>query len=68
MKKVYADAKSALEGLLFDDMTIMAGGFGLCGIPEVLIEAIRDARAGGNRERLAEACEQLKDLIFYLET
>lgn len=33
-----------------------------------LIEAIRDARAGGNRERLAEACEQLKDLIFYLET
>jgi molecular chaperone DnaK len=33
-----------------------------------LIEAIRDARVGGNRERLAEACEQLKDLIFYLET
>jgi hypothetical protein len=33
-----------------------------------LIETIRDARAAGNRERLAEACEQLKDLIFYLET
>ena len=33
-----------------------------------LIETIRDARAAVNRERLAEACEQLKDLIFYLET
>src|SRR5919107_539216 len=43
MKKVHADAKSALAGLLRDDMTIMAGGFGLCGIPESLIEAIRDA-------------------------
>ena len=43
MKKVHADAKSALEGLLFDNMTIMAGGFGLCGIPETLIEAIRDS-------------------------
>jgi len=43
MKKVREDAKSALEGLLFDGMTIMAGGFGLCGIPETLIEAIRDS-------------------------
>ena len=34
MKKVYPDAKAALAGLLRDDMTIMAGGFGLCGIPE----------------------------------
>src|ERR671921_988433 len=47
MKKVYADAKSALQGLLFDDMTIMAGGFGLCGIPEALIEAIRDSGVKG---------------------
>src|SRR5918998_130532 len=47
MKKVQADAKSALEGLLFDDMTIMAGGFGLCGIPETLIEAIRDSGVKG---------------------
>jgi 3-oxoacid CoA-transferase subunit A len=47
MKKVYADAKSALQGLLFDDMTIMAGGFGLCGIPETLIEAIRDSGVKG---------------------
>src|ERR1700728_3183671 len=43
MNKVYADAKSALAGLLKDGMTIMAGGFGLCGIPETLIYAIRDA-------------------------
>ena len=47
MKKVYADAKSALQGLLFDNMTIMAGGFGLCGIPETLIEAIRDSGVKG---------------------
>ena len=43
MNKVYADATSALAGLLKDGMTIMAGGFGLCGIPEVLISAIRDS-------------------------
>ncbi len=43
MNKVYADAKSALAGLLKDGMTIMAGGFGLCGIPESLIFAIRDS-------------------------
>ncbi|MDE3237827.1 MAG: CoA transferase subunit A [Paracoccaceae bacterium] len=43
MKKVYPDAAAALEGLLFDGMTIAAGGFGLCGIPELLIAAIRDA-------------------------
>ena len=43
MNKVYADATSALAGLLKDGMTIMAGGFGLCGIPETLILAIRDS-------------------------
>jgi len=43
MKKVYPDAKIALEGLLFDGMTVMAGGFGLCGIPETLILALRDS-------------------------
>ena len=41
-KKVYADAASALSGVVADGMTIMAGGFGLCGIPENLIAAIRD--------------------------
>ena len=40
MQKTYADATSALDGLLFDGMTIAAGGFGLCGIPERLIDAI----------------------------
>ncbi len=43
MKKVYPDAKAALAGLLKDGMLIMAGGFGLCGIPETLIIAIRDS-------------------------
>ena len=42
MNKVYADAHSALAGLLKDGMMIMAGGFGLCGIPENLILALRD--------------------------
>jgi 3-oxoacid CoA-transferase A subunit len=41
MKKIYPDAAAALEGLLFDGMTICAGGFGLCGIPERLIDAIQ---------------------------
>lgn len=43
MKKIYPNAAAALDGLLFDGMFIAAGGFGLCGIPELLIEAIRDA-------------------------
>ncbi|MGQ0533233.1 MAG: CoA transferase subunit A, partial [Caulobacteraceae bacterium] len=40
--KVYPDAKSALEGMTFDGMAVMSGGFGLCGIPENLIIALRD--------------------------
>ena len=40
MGKIYDDAAAALDGLLFDGMTIVAGGFGLCGIPEQLIAAI----------------------------
>ena len=43
MKKVYANAKEALDGLLFDGMFIASGGFGLCGIPELLLQAIKDA-------------------------
>ncbi len=50
-EKVYPDAGQALDGLLFDGMHIAAGGFGLCGIPENLITAIRDAG--------------VKDLTFY---
>ena len=45
MDKVYKDAPSAMAGLVKDGMTIMAGGFGLCGIPEALIEAIRESGA-----------------------
>ncbi|HKJ74774.1 MAG TPA: CoA transferase subunit A [Alphaproteobacteria bacterium] len=41
--KQYKDAEAALDGLLFDGMTVMAGGFGLCGIPESLIHALRDS-------------------------
>ena len=41
MNKVYASAADALAGVLRDGMTIMSGGFGLCGIPETLIEALR---------------------------
>ncbi len=43
MKKIYPNAAAALDGLLFDGMLIASGGFGLCGIPELLIAAIRDA-------------------------
>jgi 3-oxoacid CoA-transferase subunit A len=46
-KKIYPDATAALAGLLRDDMTIMSGGFGLCGIPEVLIGAIRESGVKG---------------------
>ena len=41
MRKIYPGAEAALEGLLFDGMTICAGGFGLCGMPERLIDAIQ---------------------------
>ncbi|UZD91770.1 CoA transferase subunit A [Cognatishimia activa] len=43
MQKVYANATEALDGLLEDGMLIAAGGFGLCGIPELLLEAIKEA-------------------------
>ena len=45
VNKIYPDAAAALAGVLRDGMTIMAGGFGLCGIPAVLIEAIRASGA-----------------------
>lgn len=47
MKKLYPDAASALDGLLKDDMLIASGGFGLCGIPERLLEAIRESGVKG---------------------
>jgi 3-oxoacid CoA-transferase subunit A len=45
VNKIYPDAKAGLAGLLRDGMTIMSGGFGLCGIPSALIEAVRDSGA-----------------------
>jgi 3-oxoacid CoA-transferase subunit A len=47
VNKIYPDAQTALTGLLRDDMTIMSGGFGLCGIPTALIEAIRESGVKG---------------------
>jgi 3-oxoacid CoA-transferase subunit A len=43
MRKIYPDARAALDGVLKDGMLIHSGGFGLCGIPSALIEAIRDS-------------------------
>jgi 3-oxoacid CoA-transferase subunit A len=47
MVKIFNDAQSALQDVLRDDIMIMAGGFGLCGIPENCIEAIRDSGVKG---------------------
>ena len=47
MRKIFPNATAALEGLVFDGMTVMAGGFGLCGIPETLIAALRDSGVKG---------------------
>lgn len=47
MKPIFTNAAQALEGLLQDNMTIAAGGFGLCGIPEKLIVALRDSGVKG---------------------
>ena len=47
MSKIYPDAAAALEGVLADNLLIAAGGFGLCGIPERLLDAIRDSGAKG---------------------
>ncbi|MDQ6702776.1 MAG: CoA transferase subunit A [Pseudomonadota bacterium] len=44
MNKIFPDARSSLSGLLKDGMTLMSGGFGLCGIPQILIAAIRDLK------------------------
>ncbi len=45
--KVYSNATAALDGLLSDNMTLMSGGFGLCGIPESLIEAVAKSGVAG---------------------
>ena len=43
MKKIYGSAAQALDGLLFDGMFVASGGFGLCGIPELLLQAIKES-------------------------
>ncbi len=43
MRKIYSSSVEALEGLLHDGMTLMVGGFGLCGVPESLVRALRDS-------------------------
>ena len=47
VNKIFPDARAALAGVLRDGMTIMSGGFGLCGIPAVLIDAIRESGVKG---------------------
>ena len=47
MQKLYPDAASALDGILTDNMLIASGGFGRCGIPERLLDAIRDSGVKG---------------------
>ena len=47
MQRIFPDAAAALEGLLSDNMLIAAGGFGLCGIPERFLDAIRDSGVSG---------------------
>ena len=47
MKKVYASAAEAVAGLVKDDMLMMAGGFGLCGVPETLIDTVRETGVKG---------------------
>lgn len=47
MRKIVSDARAALDGLTFDGMTVMSGGFGLCGIPENLIAGLRESGVKG---------------------
>ena len=60
MNTLCSDATAALDGLLHDGMTICAGGFGLCGIPERLIGAIHDAGKSG----LTVASDRQEDLLL----
>jgi 3-oxoacid CoA-transferase subunit A len=47
MNKLWPDARAALEGIVRDGMLLAIGGFGLCGVPDALIEALRDSGVGG---------------------
>ena len=54
MQENLSRCRAALDGLLFDGMTIAAGGFGLCGIPERLIDAIVGQRGQGSDHRVEQ--------------
>ena len=68
MRKVYPNAKAALEGICKDGMTVMAGGFGLSGMPEDLIIALRDSGAKGITAISNNAGVDGKGLSLLLET
>lgn len=68
VNKVYADAHEAISGLLSDDMTLMSGGFGLCGIPESLIGAVAKTGFKGLRVISNNAGVDGKGLGILLES
>jgi len=68
MKKVYPDARTALADIARDNITVMAGGFGLCGMPEDLIIALRDTGAKGITAISNNAGVDGKGLSLLLET
>ena len=68
--KVYANAAAALDGLLFDGMTIMAGGFGLSGNPDRLIEGVNanlETKVAERTSQLASATDEIKRLYDKLK-
>ena len=68
MRKVYPNAQAALEGVCKDGMTVMAGGFGLCGMPEDLIIALRNTGVTGVTAISNNAGVDGKGLSLLLET
>jgi 3-oxoacid CoA-transferase subunit A len=68
MNKIFPDANAALDGLLFDGMNLAVGGFGLCGIPEALIFALRDSGTKGLTIASNNAGIDLRGLGVLLQT
>ena len=68
MGKIYADVTSALEGLTFDGMTVMSGGFGLCGIPENLIAALFTATGVGTLVAEGKEVRNFNGRDYVMET
>ena len=67
-KKIYNSPEAALKGILFDGMTIMSGGFGLCGLPENLIQAIKESGVSNLRVISNNAGTEGYGLGLLLET